>query len=62
MINARSHPLYLRGKEPVPIVLEAGRAPRPIWKCAGKLESEEIRSLDLPDFSQSLQLHEKCQL
>jgi len=53
MVNATPRPLYPR-KEPVPIVQEAGWAPRPFWTGAENLASTGTRSQDRPDRSESL--------
>jgi hypothetical protein len=42
------------GKDPVPIVQEAGWAPGPVWTYAENLAPTRIRSPDRPDHSQSL--------
>ena len=42
------------GKDPVPIVYEAGWAPGPVWTGAGNLTSTAIRSPDRPASSESL--------
>jgi len=42
------------GKDPVPIVQEAGWAPGPVWTGAEKLASIGIPSSDSPVRSQSL--------
>ena len=42
------------GKDPVPIVQEAGRAPGPVWTGAENLSPTGIRSPDRPARSQSL--------
>ena len=42
------------GKDPVPIVQEAGRAPGPVWKGAESLTPIGIRSPDRPARSESL--------
>jgi hypothetical protein len=39
---------YTPGKDPVPIVQEAGWAPGPVWMCAKNLAPTEIRSPDRP--------------
>jgi len=44
----------LPGKDPVPIVQEAGWAPGPVWTGAGNLAPTGIRSPDRPARSQSL--------
>ena len=49
-----SRPLFTTGKDPVPIVQEAGWAPGPVWTGAENLASTGIRSPDLPARSQSL--------
>jgi hypothetical protein len=46
--------LYSRGKDPVPIVQEAGWAPEPVWTGAENLAPTGIRSPDRPARSQSL--------
>jgi hypothetical protein len=45
---------FTPGKDPVPIVQEAGWAPGPVWMCAKNLSSTGIRSPDRPARSQSL--------
>jgi hypothetical protein len=47
-------PLSTPGKDPVPIVQEAGRAPGPVWTGAENLAPTGIRSPDRPSHSQSL--------
>ena len=42
------------GKDPVPIVQEAGWAPGPVWTGAENLARTGIRSPDRPAHSQSL--------
>jgi len=42
------------GKDPVPILQEAGWAPGPVWTGAENLAPTGIRSLDRPARSQSL--------
>jgi len=42
------------GKDPVPIVQEAGWAPGPVWIGAENLAPNGIRSPDLPTRSESL--------
>ena len=46
--------LYTPGKDPVPIVQEAGWAPGPVWTGAENLTPTGIRSPDRPARSQSL--------
>ena len=41
-------PLFTPGKDPVPIVQEAGWAPGPVWAGVENLASTGIRSLDRP--------------
>jgi hypothetical protein len=41
------------GKDPVPIVQEAGWAPGPVLTCAKNLSPTEIQSPDRPGHSQS---------
>ena len=47
-------PLFTPGKDPVPIVQEAGWAPGPVWTGAENLAPTGIRSPDRPARSQSL--------
>jgi hypothetical protein len=47
-------PLFTPGKEPVPIVQEAGWAPGPVWTGAKNLAPTGIRCPDRPARSQSL--------
>ena len=42
------------GKDPVPVVKEAGWAPGPVWTGAENLAPTGIRSPDRPALSQSL--------
>ena len=49
-----TRPLFAPGKEPVPIVQEAGWAPGPVWTGAENLAHTGIRSPDRPDRKQSL--------
>jgi hypothetical protein len=49
-----SWPLFTPGKDPVPIVQEAGWAPGPVWTGAKNLIPTEIRSPDRPARNQSL--------
>jgi hypothetical protein len=46
--------LFTPGKDPVPIVEEAGWAPGPVWTGAENLAPTRIRSPDCPAHSQSL--------
>jgi hypothetical protein len=45
---------FTPGKDPVPIVQEAGWAPGPVWTCAKNLAPTGIPSPDRPARSQSL--------
>jgi hypothetical protein len=45
---------FTPGKDPVPIVQEAGWTPGPVWTCAKNLIPTGIRSPDCPARSQSL--------
>jgi hypothetical protein len=45
---------FTLGKDPVPIVQEAGWAPGPVWTCAKNLAPTGIRSPDRPARIQSL--------
>ena len=45
---------FAPGKDPVPVVQEAGWAPGPVWTCAENFSSTGIRSPDLPARSESL--------
>jgi hypothetical protein len=46
--------LFTPGKDPVPIVQEAGWAPGPVWTGAENLALTGIQSLDRPAHSQLL--------
>ena len=46
--------LFTSGKDPLPIVQEAGWAPGPVWTGAENLAPTGVRSLDRPTRSQSL--------
>ena len=49
MVCQRHFPaVYPRERETLAIVQEAGWAPGPFWKNAGKLAPTEIRSPELP--------------
>ena len=45
---------FTPGKDPVPIVQEAGRAPRPVWTGAENLAHTGIRSQDRPARSEDM--------
>jgi hypothetical protein len=45
---------FIPGKDPVPIVEEAGWAPGPFWTGAENLTATGIRSPDRPSLSESL--------
>jgi hypothetical protein len=47
-VSVTPRPLFTPGKDPVPIVQEAGWAPGPVWTGAENLASTGIRSLDRP--------------
>jgi len=53
-ISITPRPLFTPGKDPVPIVQEAGWAPGPVWTGAENLDPTGIRSPDSPARSQSL--------
>jgi hypothetical protein len=54
VVSATPRPLSTPGKDPVPIVQEAGWAPGPVWSGAENLASTGIRAPDCPPRSQSL--------
>ena len=59
-VKGQRHALaaFTPGKDPVPILQEAGWAPGPVWTGAENLAHTWIRPLDRPARSQSLyQLH-----
>jgi len=47
-VSVTPRPLFTPGKDPVPIIQEAGWAPRPIWNCAENLAPIGIRSPHRP--------------
>ena len=53
MVSVTPRPYFTAGKDPVPIVQEAGWASGPVW-TGGKSRLTGIRSPDLPVHSQSL--------
>ena len=53
-VSVTPRQLFTPGKDPVPIVREAGWAPGPVWTGAENLDPTEIRSPDRPARSQSL--------
>ena len=53
-VSVTPRPLFTPGKEPVPIVQEAGWAPGPVWTGAENLVPTGIRFPDRPARSQSL--------
>jgi len=53
-VSVTSRPLFTPGKDPVPIVQEAGWAPGPVWTGAENLAPTRMRCLDCPVRSQSL--------
>ena len=54
MVNATPRPLYPRERDPVPIVQDAGWAPRPVGMDAENLARTGIRSPDRPASNESL--------
>jgi hypothetical protein len=54
-VGGRRHALaaFTAGKDPVPIVQEAGWAPGPVWIGAENLAPTGIRSPDLPARNES---------
>jgi hypothetical protein len=54
VVSSTPRPHFTPGKDPVPIVQEAGWAPGPVWTCAENLAPTRIRSPDRPARSQSL--------
>jgi len=52
--NVTPRPLFTLGKDPVPIVQEAGWAPGPVWTGEENLTPTGIRSPNRPARSQSL--------
>ena len=53
-VSVTPRPFFTPGKNPVPIVQEAGWAPGPVWTGAENLAPTGIRSPDRPARSQSL--------
>jgi len=53
-VSVTPRPLFTPGKDPVPIVQEAGSAPGPVWTGVENLAPTGIRSRDRPARSQSL--------
>ena len=53
-VSVTPRPLFIPGKNPVPIVQEAGWAPGPVWTGAENLAPTGIRSPDRSARSQSL--------
>ena len=53
-VSVTPRPLFIPGKDSVPIVQEAGLAPGPVWTCAKNLAPTGIWSTDRPGHSQSL--------
>jgi hypothetical protein len=47
---------FTPGKDPVPILQEAGWGPGPVWTCAKNLDPTRIKSPDRPARSQLLYL------
>ena len=57
MVNATLRPFFTPGKDPVPIVYDAGWTPGPVWTGAENLALKVIRSPDRPARSKSLYRH-----
>jgi hypothetical protein len=53
-VSITPRPLFIPGKDPVPIVEDAGWGPGPVWIGAENLATTGIRSPDRPARSQSL--------
>ena len=53
-VSVTPWPLFTPGKDPVPIVQEAGWAPEPVWTGAENLAPTGIQSPDCPACSQLL--------
>ena len=53
-VSVTPRPLFAPGKDPVPIVQEAGWIPGPVWTGVENLAYTGIRSPDRPARSQSL--------
>ena len=53
-VSVTPQPLFTPGKDPLPIVREAGWAPGLVWTCAENFAPTGIRSPDRPARSQSL--------
>jgi hypothetical protein len=53
-VSVTPRPLFTPGKDSLPIVLEAGWAPGPVWAGAENLAPTGIRPPDRPARSQSL--------
>ena len=53
-VSVTPRPLFTPGKDPVPIVQEAGWTPGPVWTGVENLAPARIRSPDRPVRSQSL--------
>jgi len=53
-VSVTPRPHFTPGKDPVPIIQEAGWAPGPIWTGAENLAPTAVRSPDRPARSQSL--------
>ena len=53
-VSVTPRPLFTPGRDPVPIVQEAGWAPGPVWTGAENLAPTEIRSPGRPARSQSI--------
>ena len=58
VVNATPRPYFTPGKDPVPIVQEAGWASGSVWTGAENLGTTEIRSPNRPASSESLRLNQ----
>jgi len=56
VVSVTSRPFFTLGKDPIPIVQEAGWAPGPVWTDAENLALTGIRFPDRPGRIQSLYL------
>jgi hypothetical protein len=53
VVNPTPRPLYLRGRDPIPIEQDVECNPRPVWTGAENLAPTRIRSPDRPACSES---------
>ena len=54
MVSVTPRPIFIPGKDPVPIVQEAGWAPGPVWTVAENLSTTGFRHPDRSARSESL--------